>query len=158
MGGAIHPDTGKLIPWYMRLSGFVVFNFPMVFVILFYRNQTPLFNAGMQWLNQTYNAGMNYGNRNASSPYTNGDLARGYSGAVAVSVSIALFTRTIFAKQLVGMKGPKLVVANAFLNYIAGATAGACNLALMRSKELKDGILVTNEAGTVEYGKSKKAG
>ena len=51
----------------------------------------------MQWLNQTYNAAINYGNRNASSNYTVSDLMKGYSGAVAVSVSIALFTRTIFA-------------------------------------------------------------
>ena len=81
----------------MRLSGFVVFNFPLVFAVMFIRNQTPVFNATMQWINQTYNAGMNYGNRNASSPYTTKDLARGYAGAVAVSVSIALYTRTIFA-------------------------------------------------------------
>ena len=51
VGSAIHPDTGALIPFYMRLSGFVVFNMPIVVTILFTRNQTPLFNAGMQWVN-----------------------------------------------------------------------------------------------------------
>jgi len=56
-----------------------------------------MFNAGMQWVNQTYNAGMNYGNRNASSTYTTADLGRGYAGAVAFSVSIALFSRTMLA-------------------------------------------------------------
>jgi len=54
----------------MRMSGFVVFNTPILLVILFAKNQTPMFNAGMQVVNQTYNAGMNYGNRNASSEYT----------------------------------------------------------------------------------------
>ena len=112
----------------------------------------------MQWVNQTYNAGMNYGNRNASSKYTNADLFRGYAGAVAVSVSIALFTRTIFAKQLRSMKGAKLTVFNAFLNYVAGASAGASNLVLMRYKELEQGITVHNEKGDKEYGKSKAAG
>lgn len=97
VGGAVHPDTNEIIPFYMKLSGFVVFNMPLVFAVLFAK-QTPIFNAGAQWANQTYNAGMNYGNRNASSSYTVADLGKGYSGAVAVSMSIALFTRKVFAK------------------------------------------------------------
>ena len=67
---AIHPDTQELIPIYMRLSGMVPINIPLVCAILFKTNQTPAFNATMQWLNQTYNALLNYGNRNASTPYT----------------------------------------------------------------------------------------
>ncbi len=47
----------------------------------------------MQVLNQTYNAGMNYGNRNASSTYTNTDLARGYFGAVIASIGISVLSR-----------------------------------------------------------------
>lgn len=47
VGGAIHPDTNEIIPFYMRLSGFVVFNFPLVFAVMFVRNQTPVFNATM---------------------------------------------------------------------------------------------------------------
>jgi hypothetical protein len=38
VGSAIHPDTNKIIPFYMRLSGFVVFNFPIVFAVLFVKN------------------------------------------------------------------------------------------------------------------------
>jgi hypothetical protein len=75
---------------------------------------------------------MNYGNRNASSPYTTADLGRGYAGAVGVSVSIALFSRTMLAPQLARLKGSKLVIANAFLSYFAGALAGSANLVLMR--------------------------
>lgn len=41
---------------------------------------------------------MNYGNRNASSTLSNKDLAIGYSGAVAVSCSIALLSRMALAK------------------------------------------------------------
>ena len=44
---AVHPDTGKITPVFMRLSGFVVFNTPLVFAVLFVRNQTPVFNATM---------------------------------------------------------------------------------------------------------------
>lgn len=38
VGSAIHPDTNAIIPFYMRLSGFVVFNFPIVFAVLFVKN------------------------------------------------------------------------------------------------------------------------
>lgn len=86
----------------------------------------------MQWVNQTYNAAMNYGNRNASSTLSTNDLMRGYGGAVAVSVSIALFSRIALAKQISALTGPKLIIANAFLNYFAAAFAGAANLIMMR--------------------------
>ena len=51
-----------------------------------------------------------------------------------------------------------MIVANAFLNYLAAAIAGSSNLALMRYKELKEGIDVQNKKGNVTYGKSKEAG
>ena len=158
VGSSVHPDTNEIMPHWQRLSGFVIFNFPIVFAVLFIPNQTPLFNAGMQWINQTYNAAMNYGNRNASSPYTTSDLARGYAGAVAVSVSIAMTSRRMLASQLKQFKGAKLIILNALLNYLAGATAGASNLVLMRYKEIESGITVTNEKGDKEFGKSKAAG
>lgn len=138
----------------MRLSGFVAFNTPLVLLSLFTRNQTPLFNTAIQWANQTYNAGMNYGNRNASSTLTNSDLAKSYSAAVGVSCSIAFVSRTILAVQLQKLKGPKLIIANAALNYFAAAFAGAANLIMMRQKELKDGINVQSEKGEKTYGKS----
>ena len=46
---------------------------------------------------------MNYGNRNVSSTLTTQDLAKGYGGAVAVSVSIALFSRIALAKQIAAL-------------------------------------------------------
>jgi hypothetical protein len=155
---AVHPDTNEIVPFYMRMSGFVVFNTPILLTILFAKNQTPVFNAGMQIVNQTYNAGMNYGNRNASSEYSINDLSRGYFGAVAMSVSIALGSRTLLAKPLSTLKGPKYFILNAFLNYLAAATAGATNLALMRFKELDEGITVKSKDGEESFGKSKVAG
>ena len=90
----------------------------------------------MQWMNQTYNAAMNYGNRNASSPYSLKDMGIGYCGAVAVSVTIAMYSRVLFAGLLSQLSGAKLVLINAFIGWIAGAMAGACNLTLMRMKEM----------------------
>mmetsp|Transcript_38861 Transcript_38861/g.50879 ORF Transcript_38861/g.50879 Transcript_38861/m.50879 type:complete len:88 (+) Transcript_38861:328-591(+) len=87
---------------------------------------------------------MNYGNRNASSEYTNGDLARGYSAAVVTSCGIALVSRTLMAKTLSSLSGPRLILMNAFLNYLAAAFSGFANCTLMRQKELFEGIKVFN--------------
>jgi uncharacterized spore protein YtfJ len=38
VGSAVHPDTGEIIPFYMRMSGFVIFNVPLVFAVLFTKN------------------------------------------------------------------------------------------------------------------------
>jgi hypothetical protein len=47
VGSAIHPETGKIIPCWMRMSSFLIFKVPLLFTALFFRNQTPLFNAGV---------------------------------------------------------------------------------------------------------------
>jgi hypothetical protein len=107
---------------------------------------------------QTCNAAMNYGNRNASSTYSVRDLARGYCGAVVTSCSIAIYTRTIFSPLLATSHGSRLIMVNAILNYLAAAFAGAFNLVLMRYKEWNEGIKVWNKEGTINYGKSVKAG
>jgi len=131
VGGAVHPDTGEIIPTTMRLPGFVSFNAPLLAVMLFTR-QTPTFNALLQILDQTYIAGINYGNRNASTTYTTNDLLRGYSAAVLASTGIAYFTRTLLQKSLSKLTGSRLLFASAGLNWIAAASAGGLNCALMR--------------------------
>ena len=90
----------------MRMSGFVIFNVPLVFAVLFTKNQTPTFNAAFQGLNQTYNSAMNYGNRNASSNYTLQDIGKGYVSATLAAVLIALYTRRVFAPSLKRLSGP----------------------------------------------------
>lgn len=64
--GSIHPDTKEVIAWPMRMAAFVPANIPIIAGIML-SPQTPAINAFWQWFNQTYNAGMNYGNRNATS-------------------------------------------------------------------------------------------
>lgn len=83
---------------------------------------------------------MNYGNRNASSTYAVRDLMRGYSGAVVTSMSIALISRMMLARRLAALSGARLILASACLNYFAAAFAGTANVALMRFKELQEGI------------------
>jgi hypothetical protein len=66
VSASIHPDTNKPVPWVMRMCAFVPTNLPIIFGMLM-TPPTPMNTMFWQWLNQTYNAGMNYGNRNASS-------------------------------------------------------------------------------------------
>lgn len=35
---SIHPDTGAIVPFYMRMSGFVIFNTPLLLAVLFTPN------------------------------------------------------------------------------------------------------------------------
>lgn len=67
---AIHPDTGEYIPWPMRVNSFLPLNMPIAFGFIV-AAPTPFNTIFWQWINQTYNASLNYGNRNASSTYTN---------------------------------------------------------------------------------------
>ena len=92
----IHPDTGQPVPIYFRMSGFVLFNTPILFGTIL-AAQTPLNIMFWQFVNQSYNAGMNYANRNASSPYTQEDLMKGYTGAVSASIIISVGLNRLFA-------------------------------------------------------------
>ena len=95
MASVIHPDTGQPISMLGRVSGFVVVNLPLSFMLL----MTPptTFNILFsQWLNQTYNSYMNYSNRNATSLYTNQDVMIGYASAVLVAGSLSLGGQRLF--------------------------------------------------------------
>ena len=68
--GAIHPDTGKPIPMFMRITFFLPAN--MVIVAGMLLAKPTIFNTLLwQTINQTYNAILNFGNANKSSPCTN---------------------------------------------------------------------------------------
>ena len=73
LNGSTSPDTGEIIPWAMRTSAFVPTNIPIITGMLI-SPPGQFWTIFWQWLNQTYNAGLNYGNRNASSTQTNYEL------------------------------------------------------------------------------------
>ena len=70
---AIHPDTGEFIPWPMRMSSFTLVNLPISWGMII-AAPTPMNTIIWQFVNQTYNATINYGNRNASSSYSKKDV------------------------------------------------------------------------------------
>jgi hypothetical protein len=150
---SIHPDTGKPIPWVMRMCAFVPTNIPIIFGMLMLP-PTPVSTAFFQWLNQTYNAGMNFGNRNASSTQTTGDILFGYSMAVSSAIGISAALRKLSANATKNFKGGKVVFANSMINYFAVASAGFLNTYCMRMGEMKRGIKIFDEMGD-EIGISK---
>lgn len=133
------PDSGETIPRFMRMCAFVPVNVPILFGMLLSKPTIPN-TIFWQWFNQSFNAGLNYGNRNASSTYTNYELARGYFAAVGSSVTIALLLRKAFAGVAQAVTGSKLILINALVAATAGGSAGFLNSFCMRGKEMENGI------------------
>ena len=128
---AIHPDTGEIINWMFRFSSFLPMNIPVSFGFIF-AAPTPLNTIFWQGINQTYNAALNYQNRNASSQYTTGDIVKSYVIATISAISISLAIRAAldpFAKDQIG---GLLVLFNTFSSFVACAAAGFLNAYFMR--------------------------
>ena len=156
VSSAVSRDSGEEIPRMMRMCAFVPINVPILFGMLIMPPTT--FNTIFwQWFNQSFNAGLNYGNRNASSTYTLKDLAQGYSAAVGSSVSVALLLRKLFSGVSSRVTGAKLILINSFVSCIAGGTAGFLNTFFMRRVEMNSGIeIYEDEQLTRKLGVSSK--
>jgi len=88
---------------------------------------------------------LNYGNRNASSIYTNADLIKGYSTAVGSSVGVGLLMRYMLSGIANRSTGSKLVLINSVVATIASGTAGFLNTLSMRSKEMVNGVSISSD-------------
>ena len=136
---AIHPDTHELIPWFLRFSTFIPMQVP-IYLSLVLPAPTPFNTILSNWFNQSYNAIVNYGNRNASSTYTTTDMLKGYTAATTSSVFVALGIRKALEKRTKTMGGAKLLLFNSFSVMIASAVGGFLNAWFMRQCEMERGI------------------
>ncbi|ORZ31595.1 Tricarboxylate/iron carrier [Catenaria anguillulae PL171] len=105
---------------------------------------TNMFFAGIvfwQWLNQSVNVAVNYANANKTTPMSMTETATAYAGAVTASCGVALGLNRLAEQG----KLPRPLI-RLFPNVF-----------LMRQKELREGIAVTDEQGN-EVGKSTAAG
>lgn len=91
---------------------------------------------------------MNYGNRNASSPNTTGDILFGYTAAVVSSVGLGVGLKKLAHNSTKNLVGGSAILANAVLSYFAVATAGFFNSFCMRMGEMNRGIKIYKEDGT----------
>ncbi len=148
---AYHPETGELMFLPGRMSCQVPGNMTITgFMMTFYKS-TPQ-QVFWQWANQTFNATVNYTNRNASSNITNEMLGTAYVSATAASVSVAIGMNKMIAASPTLSAG----MIGRFIPLISVAGANLVNIPLMRQVELKEGITVSTDKG-VEVGKSQKA-
>jgi len=139
----------------MRMCAFVPMNIPILFGMLMAK-PTVINTIFWQWFNQSFNAGLNYGNRNPSSTYTNKDLAVGYFAAVSSSIGVALLLRKMFSGVSSRMSGSKLILINSFVSAVASGSANFMNTFSMRYKEVENGINVyADENLTQKVGISK---
>jgi tricarboxylate carrier len=154
----VHPDTGETISPLFRFSCFAPANMFIIPAMLLPSTIASVWRTvSSHWLNQSYNATVNYANRNASTPVASETLAKAYAGAVSASVGIALVA-TALSRRVERLGRPALsTLVRATLPYAAVATAGCLNLALVRQSELVDGVELTDSEGR-SHGKSVIAG
>ncbi|XP_040463138.1 sideroflexin-2 isoform X2 [Falco naumanni] len=144
---AFHPDSGEK----MNLIGRMSFQVPGGMAITgcmlqFYRTVPAV--VFWQWVNQSFNALVNYTNRNAASPITLRQIGVAYftatGTALATAVGLNLYTK----------RAPPLLAR--WVPFAAVAAANCVNIPMMRQQEIINGVTVT-DGDNNELGRSRRA-
>lgn len=137
--GCTNGESGQIIPFYLRMSGFLPANIPILIGVLL--APPTMFNTLLvQWANQTYMAGLNYGNKNASCTYSNEDMAKGYGAAVGAALIVSGAVRKMTGGLTAKASGNKLLLLNSLVGSVGASSAAYCNTTLMRQAEVNKGI------------------
>lgn len=96
-----------------------------------------------QFANQSFNAIVNYSNRNASAGVTNEQLGTAYIAATTASVGTAVGFNKLIASSPTLSSG----MIGRFVPLIAVAAANCVNIPLMRQQEIKKGIQIETATG-----------
>ncbi|XP_075222919.1 sideroflexin 2 [Lycorma delicatula] len=137
---AFHPDTGDLMNVFGRMS----FQMPggmFVTGAMLTWYKTTYGVVFWQWVNQSFNALVNYTNRNANSPLSEFQMGVAYVSATAA----ACFTAIAFKRYLALRASP---LVQRYVPFAAVAAANCVNIPLMRQNEILNGVDVFDEDGT----------
>ncbi|XP_030383439.1 sideroflexin-2 isoform X2 [Scaptodrosophila lebanonensis] len=138
---AFHPDSGELQNFCGRMSFQVPGGMLITGGMLAFYRTVP---AVMLWqfLNQSFNAIVNYTNRNANSPTSVTQLGFAY-----VSATTSALVAGIGLKNYWSRKASPLF--QRFVPFAAVAAANCVNIPLMRQNEIIQGIEVKNSDGEI---------
>ncbi|MFH4977901.1 hypothetical protein AB6A40_004610 [Gnathostoma spinigerum] len=135
---AFHPDTGERMVSFGRMSAQVPCNTVLITAMQVCYKST-IGTIVSQWLNQTFNAVVNFTNRSGNTVTTNQQLLLAYFGATGGAVGTALGLNSV-AKRF-----PPLI--NRLVPFAAVAAANFINIFMMRYREIEDGTDITNDKG-----------
>ncbi|XP_051475302.1 sideroflexin-2 isoform X2 [Apus apus] len=144
---AFHPDSGEKMNLIGRMSFQVPGGMALTGCMLqFYRTVPAV--VFWQWMNQSFNAIVNYTNRNAASPISLRQIGVAYitatSAALATAVGLNLYTK----------RAPPLLAR--WVPFAAVAAANCVNIPMMRQQEIINGVTVTDQDNN-ELGCSRRA-
>lgn len=145
---AFHPDTGEKQNIFGRMSFQVPGGMAVTGALMTFYKTTPQI-IFWQWVNQSFNALVNYTNRNANAPLTTTQLGVAYVSATVAACFTAIQFKSFLAKRA----GP---FWQRYVPFAAVAAANCVNIPLMRQNEFTNGVDVFDADGN-KVGTSKVA-